>query len=99
MQTPLDRLVQQRANQCCEYCLLPDLVLSETFQLDHIIAKQHGGLTQEENLAYCCPGCNRNKGPNIAGLDPDRAERVAILLFDPAETFGKNISPFKNRTS
>jgi hypothetical protein len=51
------------------------------FQIDHILAEQHGGETVAENLALACPHCNRFKGPNIAGLDPDTADLTR--LFNP----------------
>ena len=50
-------------------------------RLDHIIARQHGGPTEFENLALACVHCNRFKGSNIAGLDPDNAE--IVRLFHP----------------
>jgi hypothetical protein len=49
--------------------------------LDHIIARQHGGLTNLENLALCCGQCNAFKGPNIAGIDPDTGSLTR--LFHP----------------
>ena len=51
------------------------------FQIDHIIAKQHGGSTASDNLALACIHCNRFKGPNIAGLDPESGE--IVRLFHP----------------
>jgi len=39
-------------------------------QPDHIIARQHGGQTTADNLAFACIHCNRHKGPNIASIDP-----------------------------
>ena len=51
------------------------------FQLDHIIAEQHGGNSEEENLALACPSCNRYKGPNIAGRDAESGNLVP--LFHP----------------
>ncbi len=51
------------------------------FQIDHIIARQHGGETVSENLALACFHCNRFKGPNIAGIDPHSGELVR--LFHP----------------
>jgi hypothetical protein len=40
------------------------------FEIDHIIAEQHGGRTAFSNLALACFVCNRHKGPNLAGIDP-----------------------------
>ncbi len=51
------------------------------FQVDHIIARQHGGATVSDNLALACFHCNRFKGPNIAGLDPYSGKLVR--LFHP----------------
>jgi hypothetical protein len=51
------------------------------FEIDHIIAKKHRGLTAAGNLALTCYFCNSFKGPNIAGLDP-RTGRLTPL-FNP----------------
>jgi hypothetical protein len=51
------------------------------FQLDHIIAQQHGGQTTLENLAWSCLRCNKHKGPNIAGIDP--VSKYLVALFHP----------------
>jgi hypothetical protein len=77
----LDRRVRARAKGLCEYCQLPQSVYPWAFQVDHIIARQHGGKTQTSNLALACPRCNRNKGPNIAGLDGKT--RQLVPLYHP----------------
>ncbi len=51
------------------------------FQIDHIVARQHGGISASENLALACIHCNRFKGPNIAGVDHDSGE--IVRLFHP----------------
>jgi len=51
------------------------------FHIDHIIARQHGGLTELGNLALACLHCNRHKGPNIAGRDPESHQ--IVRLFHP----------------
>ena len=55
------------------------------FKIDHIVAEKHGGPTVPGNLALACPHCNRYKGPNIAGLDPDTGQLVR--LFHPRKDF------------
>ena len=35
--------VQERAQGCCEYCLLPEAADLVRYELDHVIAEQHGG--------------------------------------------------------
>lgn len=51
------------------------------YQVEHIIARRHGGSDDESNLALACPNCNRHKGPNLAGIDRD-TESV-VELFHP----------------
>jgi hypothetical protein len=75
------RRIRTRAGGRCEYCLIPEFAFPLPFQIDHILAEKHGGQTVEENLAFACPHCNRFKGPNIAGLDPDTNELTR--LFNP----------------
>ena len=65
----LEERVRTRAKGLCEYCQLPQTVYGLPFQIDHIIARQHGGRTRLGNLALAWPRCNRNKGPNLAGID------------------------------
>jgi hypothetical protein len=73
--------IWRRAGNRCEYCRIPHPRYRLPFQIDHIIARQHGGPTSIENLALACLHCNRFKGPNIAGLDPESGE--LIRLFHP----------------
>lgn len=73
--------VRERAKGRCEYCLLPEDADLARFEVDHIIAEQHGGKTELENLAYSCFDCNRRKGPNIASIDPLTGDRA--WLFHP----------------
>lgn len=53
------------------------------FQVDHVIARQHGGETSLDNLALACFHCNNHKGPNLAGFDP--ASGRVVRLFHPRE--------------
>jgi hypothetical protein len=61
---------------------VPD-ILPETlqFHLEHIVARQHGGRTASENLAWACHRCNERKGPNLTGIDPDTS--AVVPLFHP----------------
>jgi hypothetical protein len=81
MDAALEDLVRRRARFRCEYCLLPEALASTPFQLDHIIAQSHGGLTHADNLALACFHCNNFKGPNLAGIDPESSE--IVRLFHP----------------
>ncbi len=66
----LKHTVRERARFCCEYCHFPEAFTPVPFHFDHIIAQQHGGRTELENLALSCCYCNRYKGTNLAGIDP-----------------------------
>jgi HNH endonuclease len=81
MNAALERLVWQRAKSRCEYCQLHQAFSPLPHAIDHIIARQHHGLTQAENLALACFFCNSYKGPNISGLNPKTGRRVR--LFNP----------------
>jgi hypothetical protein len=77
----LRRLVVNRAQNLCEYCLIHE---SDTFfgcQIDHIVSLKHSGLTEAINLAYACSFCNRNKGSDIASLSGVTGELVRF--FNP----------------
>lgn len=41
----LRRFVEQRANNRCEYCLLPGAATFFPHEIDHVIAEKHGGKT------------------------------------------------------
>jgi hypothetical protein len=75
--------VWRRAGQVCEYCHMPQVYYPTVFEIDHVIAKQHGGLAVLSNLALACLRCNGHKGPNIAGLDP-RTNKLT-KLFNPRQ--------------
>jgi hypothetical protein len=73
--------IWERAGNRCEYCRIPHPQYRLPFQVDHIIARQHGGATLSDNLALACFHCNRFKGPNIPGLDPDSGQ--LLRLYHP----------------
>lgn len=65
------RLVRERAEHRCEYCRTrQDDEPFVAYQIEHVVAVQHGGGDEDANLALACSHCNRHKGPNLAGLDP-----------------------------
>lgn len=48
------------------------------YEVDHIVAQKHGGLTQPENLALACTLCNKHKGTDLASIDPVTGEMVPL---------------------
>ena len=81
MDRALEDLARRRAVDRCEYCQVPQSHDRLPFEIDHIIAESHGGETKASNLCLCCFACNRHKGPNIAGIDPET--RRIVPLFHP----------------
>jgi len=73
--------VRERAQGRWEYCRLPEDADFVGFELDHVIANQHGGATESGNLAYACLDCNKRKGPNIASIDPQSGQLTP--LYNP----------------
>lgn len=71
--------VRRRAGDQCEYCHIrqQDSPVA-SFQVEHIIARQHGGGDDLDNLALACNRCNLHKGPNLAGVDPVSGKIVAL---------------------
>ena len=81
----LRRLVISRAGNRCEYCRInQDALPFFRFHIEHVIARQHDGPDEQENLALACGHCNRHKGPNLSALDPSSGRLVP--LFNPRET-------------
>jgi hypothetical protein len=79
----LRRLVINRADNLCEYCLIHE---EDTFfgcEVDHVISEKHGGPTEAGNLAYACLICNRNNGSDVGSVLPPLSSGVFIRFFNP----------------
>jgi hypothetical protein len=81
MDERLRNQVRDRASDRCEYCGTRQCDDRLPFQVDHIIAEFHHGITALENLAWSCFDCNVYKGTNLAGVDPS-SNRI-VPLFNP----------------
>ena len=77
----LRRLVNERAGGRCEYCRLHQATSPYTHEIDHIVARKHGGQTVAENMALSCLACNRRKGSDLTTIDSVTA--VVVPLFNP----------------
>lgn len=73
--------VRARAKGVCEYCRLDERAVHLAHVVDHIVARQHRGGDDVENLALACGRCNSFKGPNLAGRDP--LTNAVTCLFNP----------------
>jgi hypothetical protein len=81
MEAAMRELVRRRAADRCEYCGLSQDHSELTHHVEHIVAKQHGGSGDADNLALACHRCNLRKGPNLTGIDPSTGE--VVPLFHP----------------
>jgi hypothetical protein len=60
---------------------MPDRFSFYPPEIDHIIARKHGGQTTLDNLARVCWRCNHHKGTDVASFDPLTGELTR--LFHP----------------
>lgn len=81
MDARMREFVRTRAGDRCEYCLLRQEQTGLSHHVEHVVAKQHGGSDDPENLALACNRCNACKGPNLSGIDVETADLVP--LFHP----------------
>ena len=77
----IERFVNQRAKNQCEYCRCLVRFHSDPFAIEHIIPEARGGSSHESNLALPCLGCNAFKGVFLTGIDPVTEDEVT--LFHP----------------
>ncbi len=78
---PLRRSVASRANERCEYCHYPEQFSPSSFQVEHIVPRSAGGLTELNNLALACSHCNAHKATRENGADP--LTGTDVRLFNP----------------
>lgn len=77
----LRRLVTKRAADRCEFCLIHQDDVPQHHEMDHLVARKHGGRTVAENLALTCLPCNRHKGSDQTAMDPET--QTLVPLFNP----------------
>jgi 5-methylcytosine-specific restriction endonuclease McrA len=78
---PLRDAMVKRAGNCGEYCQLPAQLQVSGFEVDHILPRSPGGLTNMANLALACPYCNARKWAHMDGEELESGQTVA--LFNP----------------
>jgi hypothetical protein len=59
----------QRAKGRCEYCQMPQAADDATFEIDHIAARKHHGLTVATSLYVICYYCNSLKCLDLTSLE------------------------------
>src|SRR5579885_826593 len=77
----LRQRVVARALGCCEYCRSQARYATQSFSVEHILARARGGETAANNLALACQGCNNHKYDKMEAPDP--ATGAAVPLYHP----------------
>ena len=75
------RMVAERAQHACEYCLSQLRYSPDPFSVDHIVALAQDGSNDTDNLALACQGCNGSKFTAIDAVDPITGQFVP--LYNP----------------
>jgi hypothetical protein len=75
--------VASRADHCCEYCLAPEEISPDRFEVEHIRPRVGGGSDDLGNLALSCSLCNSRKARATQALDP--ASWTVVPLFNPRQ--------------
>lgn len=82
MKEAVRQKIRRAANFRCEYCHIEERHLPfAAFHLDHIVARQHGGSDDEQNLAWSCHDCNLHKGTNLSSAD--HATNEIVRIYNP----------------
>jgi 5-methylcytosine-specific restriction endonuclease McrA len=83
--------VAARARHHCEYCLAPEQISRDRFQVEHIRPRARGGSDDLTNLALACSACNRWKSRVTHALDDE--SRTIVPLFNPRhDTWAEHFS-------
>ena len=74
-------MIESRAGGRCEYCASPADHTPDDFAAEHIVPVVLGGISDLDNLAWSCQGCNSRKFTAIQAVDPQT--RDLALLYHP----------------
>lgn len=77
------RIVIERAQGCCEYCLCQVDFATQSFSVEHVIPVHYGGANTLENLALACQGCNSHKYTKREKADP--VGGAIVPLYHPRQ--------------
>jgi hypothetical protein len=64
---PMRRLVRERAQQRCEYCLLPDTIGFFPHEIDHVVAEKHEGQRLKSSLSLMLHTAIMARAPRMLG--------------------------------
>jgi hypothetical protein len=86
MDAAVRELVRERAGNRCEYCRLRQDHTPFVLQIEHIIARKHGGGDELSNLALACDRCNLHKGSDLTAIDPETKQNSSIREASPGRS-------------
>ena len=78
---PVRSNVAYRSGEQCEYCHYPEHFSPSSFEVEHIMPRSAGGITETSNLAFACSHCNAHKAARQTGYDP--ITETDVRLFNP----------------
>src|SRR5437660_12655860 len=73
------KLVAERAQRCCEYCMSQEQFCPDPFSVEHITPRARKGRNDRENLAFSCLGCNNFKYIFVESREPSTGEMVPLF--------------------
>lgn len=76
----LRKLVEDRANEQCEYCQAQKRIVM-SLEIDHVIPLSIGGQSTGDNLCLACKSCNGFKSAFVTSIDPAIGNQTP--LFHP----------------
>ena len=75
--------VAERARNCCEYCRSQERYSPDSFSVEHIIPLAKEGISNLDNLAFSCQGCNNRKYISVEAVDP--VTQANVSLYHPRQ--------------
>ncbi len=75
----LRQKVSNQAHHRCGYCLTSETIVGTLMEIDHIVPKSFGGLTEEANLWLTCSQCNDHKNNRVSGFDASTGKIVGLF--------------------
>ena len=75
--------VVERAKGCCEYCHSQEQYSPDSFSVEHIIPISKGGVSDFDNLAFACQGCNNRKYTSTEAIDA--VSQATVALYHPRQ--------------
>jgi HNH endonuclease len=73
--------IRRDAKYRCGYCQLPQDLIPNMLEIEHLLPLAEGGESEEENLWLACRNCNSYKSSKTKAVDPETNHLVKI--FNP----------------